>query len=80
MFEPSEFACEAYASSEASTGNIHCHRLKATQDLSVAAYPSTVRYVNKTVTATSKVQSRLEDGNPAPGKSHSSSPFPQAYK
>jgi hypothetical protein len=34
----------------------------------VAAYPSTVRYVNKTVTTTSKVQTPSEDANPAPGK------------
>ncbi|PNF19616.1 hypothetical protein B7P43_G03231 [Cryptotermes secundus] len=31
------------------------------------AYPSTVRYVNKTVTTTSKVQTPSEDANPAPG-------------
>jgi hypothetical protein len=35
---------------------------------SVAAYPSIVRYVNKTVTTTTKVLAPSEYGNPAPGK------------
>jgi hypothetical protein len=34
----------------------------------VTAYPSTVRYVNRTITTSTKVLSPTEDANPAPGK------------
>jgi len=34
----------------------------------VTAYPSTVRYVNKTITTSTKVLAPAEESNPAPGK------------
>ena len=50
-----------------------------THRMFVTAYPSTVRYVNKTITTSTKVQTTTEEANPAPGKYVSTVSFTTQY-